>query len=573
MKKHEVDAGLDAGSLALSPPEFPTQIRNFSDFISACLHVFGEKNAVSIFESNAWKTLTFKSLAQESLRVAGILQSAGLRKGDRVAILSSSSIEWVTHFFATLFCGGVVVPLDIKLTEAEIGHIVRHSGPSFILASQVFRETARAVRHNSERSAKVFIIDEPGIHEGLLSKAFRPVELSPRDLAVICYTSGTSGAPKGVEIPTEVFLFQAKSLAQVTQYLGEKEVMLTILPLNHLYGLSGGLLYSLRNGMELIFVHEMTPQAINYCLRERQVTQLLAVPLYVKMVMRGISARILEDKGVTAYRALRALMKTTKTIRSTRYKDFLFSGIREGLGGKLKRFICGGSELDAKVFDFFNAINIPVYIGYGLTETGPVIATNVPQKFRRGSVGQPIPGVEVKIVDGEILTRGPHLTSGYFRDPQLTQETFTEDGWFRTGDLGYLDEQGFLYVNGRKKALIVLSSGKKIHPEEVEAVISQNRRVRMVCVLGLKTKAGMMDEQVTAVILPTDDEIAKCDGDVQKILATLKPEIEHQCENLAPYKRPVQILIRTQPFVMTTSLKIKRDILLKELTEATEDTP
>ncbi len=568
MKKHEYESGVDFRSIVLAPRQFPPQLRNFSDFISACHHVHGDKNAISIFENNAWKVLTYKTLEQESLRVAGILQSAGLRKGDRVAILSASSTEWVTHFFATLFCGGVVVPLDIKLTIAEIGHIVLHSEPTFILASQALRETARAVRHQSESSAKVFLMDDDWIHDGILVKPFQPVEMSPQDLAVICYTSGTSGAPKGVEVSTDVFLFQAKALAEVTQDLGDKEVMMTILPLNHMYGLSGGLIYALRNGVELTFVHEMTPQGINLCLRERQVTQILAVPLYVKMVMRGISVRILEVKGVTAYRALRALMKTTKTIRSTRYKDFLFSGIRQGLGGKLKRFICGGSELDSKVYDFFNAINIPVYIGYGLTETGPVIATNVPQKFRRGSVGAPIPGVEIKIEDGEILTRGPHVTSGYFRDPELTREAFTDDGWFRTGDLGYLDEQGFLFVNGRKKALIVLSSGKKVHPEEVESVVSQNRKVKLVCVLGVRAKtSGLLDEQVTAVVLPTDEEIVKAGGDVEKLLATLKPEIELSCENLAPYKRPTQILIRLQPFVMTTSLKIKRDILLKELME------
>lgn len=198
--------------------------------------------------------------------------------------------------------------------------------------------------------------------------------------------------------------------------------------------------------------------------------------------------------------------------------------------------------------------------GYGLTETAPVVTVNTPTYKKRGSVGKPLPGVEVRIAndgsnaEGEILTRGQHVTKGYYLNPKLTAEVIDSDGWFHTGDYGYLDKDGFLFITGRKKALIVLSSGKKIHPEELELAIEQNPLVKMSCVVGLKTSSG--NDMVVAVVMPTD-----LSADQQLITSS----VESSLQPVATYKRPNKILIRTEAFPMTTTLKIKRDELAKEL--------
>lgn len=549
---------------------FPTEIASFSDFLNAFASVYQDKTAISIFQNDAWNTITFKELEKKSRVTAAQLQEAGLKKGDRVAMLAPSSIEWIIHFFGVLLCGGIVVPFDVKLTEDEIKILVRHCEPKFLICSSSFREVARTLRHVSETPIKVMTLDESQDQGALIQSNFIPVEIFAWDLAVICYTSGTSGAPKGVEIKVETLLFQAQSLAKVTTDFEDDEVMVTILPLNHLYGLSAGIMYCMRLGIELCFVYELTPQAINLCLRERKATLLLAVPLYVKLVMRAIRASVLDQKGKAVAKVIDALISSANSVPSTAYKNLLFSKIRERLGGRLKRFICGGAELELPVYNFFSAINIPVYVGYGLTETGPVIAVNTPVAVRSNSVGLPLPGVEVRIDkespernSGEIWTRGPHVTSGYFKDKELTNSVLTDDGWFKTGDIGYIDEGGFLFIKGRQKTLIVLSSGKKVHPEEVEGVISQSEKVRLVCVLGVP-RDGTSEEIVTAVVLPTDAEIENAKGNSQALYDSLKADIDRVCAQLSSYKRPAEIAIRTEMFTMTTSLKIKRDIALKD---------
>lgn len=556
----------------ISHPPSPALARNFQDFVNTCAIKHGNKVALSIFQETEWQTWSYSELRDRVQSRVLQMQLAGLQKGAKVAILGAPSLEWVAHFLAVLICGGVAVPLDAKLTESELSHIITHCEPFLLLVSRGFREAGRRLRAQLPRPAKLLVLEDSEKNPPPLPVVQQSADVGPEDLAVICYTSGTGGAPKGVELRARTLLFQAEATNQVSGTLDEKEVMLSILPLNHLYGLCSGVLYCLHSGIEHCFVHELTPDAIRKCLHDRAVTQVLAVPLYVKVVMGGIRARISEQRGPKAAFAFRAMVKSTKALPLPAYKDFLFSNIKKGMGGALKKFICGGSSLEPQVYDFFKAINIPVYVGYGLTETGPVIAVNTDRAHRRDSVGRPLPGIEVKILktssldkSGEILTRGPHVMAGYYKNPELTAEVLSEDGWFHTGDLGWIDKDGYLFVRGRKKAVIVLSSGKKVHPEEVEEVIGRSPKVRATCVVGLKDTTSMMEEAVTAVVLPTEAELERHKDDMKSLKEAMTAEINKLCENLSPYKRPQRIIFRTQPFVLTTSMKIKRDVLLKEL--------
>ena len=225
---------------------------------------------------------------------------------------------------------------------------------------------------------------------------------------------------------------------------------------------------------------------------------------------------------------------------------------------------CGGAPLDPAVHDFFRAIGIPIFPGYGLTETGPVISINTTQYARRGSVGKALPGVEIKIHEGEIFTRGPHLMSGYYKNPNLTAELITPDGWFRTGDVGEVDEDGYIYIRGRKKSLIVLNSGKKVHPEEVEEVLGRSMKMSAVCVVGVKHSENA-GETVTAVIVPSAQALAECPADSPELEAMLRQEVRVLAEELAPFKRPVEIVIRKEPFDMTSTKKVRRFAVMKDL--------
>lgn len=534
--------------------------QNIHDLIKLCAAQYGEHIGLSYFREGHWELISYRQILQRSSAIAGELQRAGVQKGTPVALLGESSPDWILHFLAVQLCGGIAVPLDIQLKSDEFMHILGHANPTVLLSSRHLLETARSVRLSLHRPPKVLVMEDSTDD----TATFNPVEVATNDVALICYTSGTAGAPKGVEVMTRTLLFQAEGLQTISEKsIGEREVLLSILPFNHLYGLNGGVLYALASGIEFCIAYELTPESIGRCLRQRHVTQILAVPLYVKLVMQGILGKVTQKKPLS--RALFAfLMILGRAIPIRWVRQRLFIAIHRALGGKLRRFICGGAVLEPAVHDFFQTIGIPVYVGYGLTETGPVISVNTPASQKRSSVGRPIPGIEVRIVKekgqdelGEIQTRGPHIMRGYHRNPTLTAECVDPQGWFATGDLGYIDEEGHLYVQGRRKALIVLASGKKVHPEEVEAVIGRSPWVQAVCVVGLRA-GGMLDERVTAVVQPTE-----LFG--QRPLAEMEAEITRLCAGLAPYKAPQKVLMRTTPFPMTTSLKIKRNLLLEEL--------
>ncbi|MDB5038825.1 MAG: hypothetical protein JWQ35_2353 [Bacteriovoracaceae bacterium] len=524
---------------------------DFFEFLENLSKTYKNNIALSCHQSSEWKLISFRDLHEQVLKTASRLQMAGLKKGERVVLLGESSIEWVIHFFAVLLSGGIAIPLDIKLADTEMANILSHSEPSLLLASLKFRELARNLRTVPKRASKVLILND-GLSDSLIpSLPFNRVKVSPEDPVVICYTSGTSGSPKGVMVPLRTFLFEADAMANISRDISTKDVMLSVLPLNHLFGLGSGLLFSLRCGMEFCMAHDLSPDAIVFCFKSRRVTHFQVVPLFLKLMMREIQRKSHERMGELKFRSI---LKSAKLLRFNTLKKMAFKKIHEPFGGTLKRFVCGGSELDPQIFDFFSAIGTPIYNGYGLTETGPVIATNAPKRNRRGSVGLPLPGVKVKIANGEIITKGPHLMLGYYRNSELSRESMDDKGWFYTGDMGYLDKKGFLYLNGRKKNLVVLSNGKKIHPEEVESALSKTSSIKEICVVGLPSSSEL-GEKIVAIVIPAENS---SESDVRAEIARLS-------NDLATYKRPSEIIIRRESFPVTASMKIKRHLVKDEL--------
>jgi long-chain acyl-CoA synthetase len=288
------------------------------------------------------------------------------------------------------------------------------------------------------------------------------------------------------------------------------------------------------------------------------------------MLLRGIKKKLETTAGIAKRGMFAAMVASMARAPVKPLQNLFFRQIHESFGRSLKEIVCGGAALDPETASFFRAINIPVFIGYGLTETGPVVSLNSHEHNRVRSVGRVVPGVEVRIekknpedFGGEIWIRGPNVMNGYFKNPELTAEAITPEGWFRSGDIGWLDDDGFVYVQGKQKALIVLQSGKKVHPEEVEDVLARSPLIKDVCVIGA-TARNHSGETTTAVVFPTEDAL-KAHPDDATLEAAIRREVKTLCQELATYKRPVRLIVRRTPFVMTTSMKIKRDALRVEL--------
>ena len=289
---------------------------------------------------------------------------------------------------------------------------------------------------------------------------------------------------------------------------------------------------------------------------------MIVVPLVAKMLKNSIDKQI--KKQPQYKQKIFGLMFNIAKYMPMKIRRLMFKSIIDGFGGKFECFISGGAPLESDIAEFFERIGIPAFEGYGLTETSPVISTNHYKAHKIGTVGTPLPSVKVKLSDqGEILVYGPNVMQGYYNKPDMTAEVIDENGWFHTGDIGEIDKNGFIKITGRIKNMTVLGGGKKIFPEEVEAVLEQSEFIKELCVLSLKIKAGNKagTEEVGVIIVPSDSLVEKSDEEIQK---TLEAEVKKLSEaNLAPYKMPTVVIFRREDLPKTSTQKVKRKDLLQ----------
>jgi long-chain acyl-CoA synthetase len=539
--------------------------------------LYGERTAFYLREDGLWKETTYAKLAEDVKRLSDYLIERGVERGDRIAILAESRPEWAVAFFAAIRSGAVVVPVDIKLTRPEQSSILADAEPRFLFVSAQMLATARDLQSTVPLPMSIVVMNRgesnagyPSLAELRASTDCDGVERDFDETAMIVYTSGTTGCPKGVMISFRNLGYQVMNIECVMK-LTSKDVLLSMLPLNHLLELTCGLLGVLYAGGAICYCHTLFPQEIAEVMRQRKVTAIITVPLFLKMV-KGSIEREVERAGMFG-RALFSVAFRLAPRRGPRFiKKLLFHKVYKQFGGRLKNFISGGSSLDSDVAAFFDRIGIPIYLGYGLTETSPVISVNTPKARRMNSVGRPLEGVRVRILsngekegEGEILTAGPHVMQGYYRRADLTEKVVDQDGWFHTGDIGRLDKDGFLYITGRIKNIIVLGSGKKVNPDEVEAVIARSALIKEVCVLGSVSRHGLMrgTEEVCAVVVPS--EAVMQTGDRSEMAERIKEEVARLSQNLALYKRPSRVCLYFEDLPKTPTRKIKRPVLLEWL--------
>ena len=530
---------------------------------------YQDRVALGIKTALGWKEFTYKGLGLLSRKLGSyLINDLQIQKNDRVAILSESKPEYGACVFASILSGATTVPLDIKLTKYELISILTDCQPKVLLVSQTYIEKALEIQKEVPSIEYVIVMDEPSYNMTLPS--LYTINSTPhckwrhrssKSTAFIIYTSGTTGNPKGVEISFRNMLAQLNALSTVVPEFipdGENTKILSILPMNHLFELTVGFSTFLLLGTSVYYTQSLKPKDILMIMREKQVQFMVVVPAFLKLLKAGIENEI--HNNPVARRVFPIIYNIARFIPSFRIKKMIFKKIHDNFGGQFRGCISGGAPIDKHVANFFETIGIKVYAGYGLSETSPVVSVNYDKRKDYTSVGKPLPGFECRIdpETGEIQLKGPSVMKGYHNQPELTAETIDSDGWLHTGDIGHLDKDGHIHITGRIKNMIVLSGGKKVFPEEVEAVLEASNNFAEVCVMGSSrvggTKSGT--EEIVAVVVPKDNFAKdKSDEELNKLI---REEVKQLSSHLAPYKRPVNIVVSKQELPKTTTRKVKR---------------
>ncbi len=528
--------------------------------------------ALGIRTAHGWSEYTYKGIGRLSRKLACyLINSINIKKGERLAILSESRPEFGGAVFASILSGMITVPLDIKLTGYELKSILADCKPSVLIVSNDFVSIALDLQKEIESIKYIITLDETGEN----SKSVQSVTKIPdnyeakwrhrnkKSTALIIYTSGTTGAPKGVEITFENMLTQLNDIAILyKKFFGRHNVksVLSILPMNHLFELTVGFSVMLSWGLSVYYTRTLKPKDILSIMQEKHINFMIVVPAFLKLLKTGIENEV-KNSNLFVKTLFFLMFYTAKFIPFYSVRKLMFFKIHKKFGGKFFGCISGGAPLDVSVGEFFERIGIRVFQGYGLSETSPVVCVNCDRKGDIASVGKPLKSMKAKIDKntGELMLKGPSVMKGYYNRPDLTEEVMTKDGWLHTGDIANIDKDGHIHITGRIKNMIVLSGGKKVFPEEVEAVLSQSENFAEVCVFGTQKITGAKEgtEDITAVIVPAQSvlETTKDDNDLE---CRIKNEVKYLSKRLAAYKRPVNIIINKEPLPKTTTRKIKR---------------
>lgn len=539
---------------------------------------YASKIALGIKTNYGWKEYTYNGLGLTSRRLAAyLMNNLQVQKGERLAILSESKPEYGACVFASVISGLVTVPLDVKLTKYELVSILSDCEPTVMMVSQHYVEMALELQKEIPSLQHIIVMDEPSYNQGLESIYTLPNNYNckwrhrgRKSTLFIIYTSGTTGAPKGVEISFGNILSQLDDVKCVlSKILPLKDVrILSILPMNHLFEMTVGFSVFLNFGFSVYYSQSLKPKDILGTMQDKKIQFMIVVPAFLKLLKTAIEAEI-KNAPKSVQLVFKAMYHLAKYIPSKRIKKLMFAKIHKSFGGSFRGCISGGAPLDVEVGKFFQRIGLDIYQGYGLSETSPVVSVNTDFIRDLASVGQPLKSFETKIdkETGELLLRGPAVMKGYHNQPELTASVIDDDGWLHTGDIAKINSRGHIYITGRIKNMIVLSGGKKVFPEEVEAVLEKSEYFSEVCVLGVSRSFGAKDgtEDIAAVVVPTDELIRKYDdATLDKIV---KDEVKRLSLRLTPYKRPINIVVSKDALPKTTTRKIKRKEV-KELVKA-----
>ena len=543
--------------------------RDFFWLMEKKTFTYEDRIALGVRSNFGWKEFTYRGIGLLTRKLAThMIYDLDTKKGQKLAILSESKPEYGACVFASALAGFVTVPLDIKLTKHELKSILLDAQPTVMLVSQQFLEMAKWLKNEIDSIKYILVIDEHAKNEDVMNIYDLPDRYngkwrrrSSKSTMFIIYTSGTTGAPKGVEITFRNIVNQLEILKEPLDAIlqDRKVTVLSILPMNHLFEMTVGFCTFLNFGFSVYYTQSLKPQDITSIMRDKKVEFMIVVPAFLKLLKAGIEKEI-KNLPKFAQLMFKFIYHLAKFIPSYEVKKILFKKIHDKFGGNFMGCIAGGAPLDIEVGKFFERIGIKVYQGYGLSETSPVVAVNTDKRSVLASVGRPLKTFETKIVPetGELWLRGPSVMKGYHNQPEMTAEVLDADGWLHTGDIAKIDSDGHIYITGRIKNMIVLQGGKKVFPEEVEAVLEKSEYITELCVLGEKRTFGAKDgaEEVTAVIVPKEDLYKQ--HSPEEVEKMIKADVKLLSNQLTQYKRPSNVIIVREPLPRTTTRKVKR---------------
>ncbi len=520
------------------------QVTTIQKMLERKSSLYADKIAYSIRKDDlSVSSFTFSEVFTLFTEFSAHLMSLGLKRREHVAIVGENSPQWAISYFAVIWAGAIVVPLDARAKTEHIKQVLVLSDSRFLIASAGFTEAlgdTGAVEH-------IISMDEALEVQAHSEKTVPAEKSEPEDIADIVFTSGTTGNPKGVMLSHASIMSNLETLYSAFPITAE-DTAFSILPIHHVYERIGGILLSFYCGQRVFFSRGIKPREMLSDLKVARPTIWLNTPLILERLLQRI------EQGKAKNFLTRALPSR------------LFGKMaRKRLGlDRLKLIVSGGAALSEAASEGLEKYEFPLLQGYGMSETAAVISANPFSKPKNASGGMVLPNSEVEIRDvdaegiGEICVRGPSVMKGYYKNPGATKEVLSDDGWLRTGDLGYFDHEGYLYITGRKKSVIVTKGGKNISPEEIEEKLTPLETVEEAIVFSPD------DERIQAVIFPQAEEISKKlgqspqHGDDQRIWDILKSEISKLNRRLEPHKRISHFAVAREELPKTTTRKVKR---------------
>ncbi|RKY54738.1 MAG: long-chain fatty acid--CoA ligase [Candidatus Neomarinimicrobiota bacterium] len=572
---------------------------------------FSERVALMSKRGGVWEKKSYRKVGNIVRKLSLMLNAWGVRKGDHVAIISENREEWVITDMAIISIGAVNVPIYPTLSEEQIRFILEDAKPRilFLSGEELYGKIEKiGYRFEEVVAFEQFQTDGVVFFQDLIKDADRinedslatftslMKEVSPDDLVCINYTSGTTGKPKGVMLTHRNFVFDILNSTKIVKIVPEDR-FLSFLPLSHVLERMGGYYTPLLCGASIAFAESLEKIVEN--MKEVSPTILVSVPRLFEKIYSGVLTNIESasrlKKKIFHWSVRAGKLRIKKEVGGAklnaleRFKlsvadKLVFSKLREFTGGKLERFISGGAPLSKEIAEFFWAAGMKIYEGYGLTETAPVLTLNGPGRVRLGSVGKAIPGTEIKIArDGEILVKGGQVMKGYYKNEEATREVIDGEGFFHTGDIGYLDEEGFLFITDRKKNIIVTAGGKNVAPQPVEDAIKQSPYIAEAILVGdgrkfISALIVLDRENIRGWALENGVEMEPYERFVrdERLVEFISKEIERRTERFSNFERVKKFRILPRDLTMeenelTPSLKVRRRVVLEHFADVVDE--
>ncbi|MFH2116135.1 MAG: AMP-binding protein, partial [Spirochaetota bacterium] len=489
--------------------EWPTLPEMFR--ISASRH--GGRPCLTVYDPERI-SCTYREALDRIERLAAYLATQGVHRGDKVAVTGKNSPEWAVAYLGIQFAGATVVPIDYQLKNEEVNAILKASDTVGLFVDEEKYDAFEPARSGLKARWSLSKARQGYIYDLVATGSVPAIEPAlEKDLAAILFTSGTTGQPKGVMLTHANFVSDC-FLAQANLELFPTDVFYALLPIHHSYTMLAVFIEALSVGAELVFGQRMVTSAILKELKEAKVTMFLGVPLLFNKVlagiMKGIKAKGPLVSGLMSF--LMAVSGFTKKVFKVNPGKTIFGSVLDKASLRTIRIcICGGGPLASSVFRRYNQLGIDFVQGYGLTETSPILTLNPVEAYIETSVGKLIPQAQMKVIDpdaegrGELAVKGPMVMQGYYKNPEATTEVFDEDGWFLTGDVGYMDSGDYVYLTGRAKNIIVTEGGKNVYPEEIENKFQLYTEIEQIMIKGFMLDEKQKIEGIAAYIYPSKE--------------------------------------------------------------------